>query len=627
MAADWQDGACDREYEEAARYVFQNARLAPALGPLDYWQRFDRLLDALGRPERLPMSCATIHVAGTNGKGTTTALCAELLRGAGVGPVGLYTSPHIHTWRERIQIDGLLASREQIVVGVRALRAAELALAAAGPEPADDAGLAPFERLSALALLIFKSAGVRWLVLETGLGGRWDCTNHVIADRLARGGPSAQQAETGGPAPRPAWPVPIPAAGAPPAAVGLCRVGLDHTNVLGGSLAQIGAEKAGVLKRGVRAYSVPQDAEVDALFRRTAAERGATIDFPSPADPDLCRLLELAAAAGAGAAPAAGGTPPLTDEERAEALPSWLRPQHQQHNLALAIALVRDLLSSAHAAGAAGAAGGAPPPGDAPPAWAQPTIDAALRAALALRWPGRLEVVPLDRGGPLGASSAPAGRVLVLDCAHNADALRGLLGHLRVHGCGPLCARADPRPRAAEAAGAAPSGAKAREAPLGVRGSEGARLTIVFGANRDKDTASMLRHLGEFALSRELHGGMAVRAVQLVASMHPKASDAAFLLARARAEVAGAPWLVVQSVAAAVDMASGLAAADAPPRAPPEGGKTVRPVEVTLFVGSVSVIGEARARLAATHPSALPADDWAHEAAREVDLGVLAAAI
>lgn len=624
------------DYADGVRYVFQNAKLASAssLSPVDYWRRFDRLLDVLGRPDRLPAGHAVVHVAGTNGKGTTTALCAEMLRAAGVGPVGLFTSPHVHCWRERIRIDGRLASREQITAGVRVLRAAEIALAAeahsqeeAGAKagPAGDTGLTPFERLTALALIIFRAAGVRWLVLETGLGGRWDCTNHVVADRLpleSRSGTEANPHSSSEADERThlTWPAPIAAEIAVPAVVGICRVGLDHMNVLGGTLAKIAAEKAGILKRGVPAFSTPQPAEAEAVIRVTASERGAPLAFPGLDDADLRRLLELAALDGAAADAASAAHAAALPVVRATSpatLPLWLRPVHQQHNLALAVALVRALLASAEAASrpASDAAGSALPASrggaaesvwERMPRWEQPTIDAALRGALVARWPGRLEAVTMR--GVAGADGARTGsRLLLFDCAHNEDALCALLAHLGSFGWSP-------RAHATEAL--------EEQAALDAQAHGVQRaLTIVFGANRDKDARTLLRMLGEFAMGRARSGGIQVRAVHLVASSHPKACDATALLALAREEAAEAPWAAITSVAAAVDLATGLAAT--PSETPMD---LLQPEETTLFVGSVAIVGDARTRLAQTHPSALPADDWAHEGLREAELGVLVAA-
>ena len=158
----------DSEYAEAVRYTFANADFNGTAkryqNPTENWQRFDQLLERLGRPLN---SLKCVHIAGTNGKGTTSALCEAMLRASGV-TVGLFTSPHLHSFRERIRINGDLVPKKALVEAMRAVRPAVEALGYASP----------FEKLTALALVCFRNAGVEWVVLETGLGGRWDCTNH-----------------------------------------------------------------------------------------------------------------------------------------------------------------------------------------------------------------------------------------------------------------------------------------------------------------------------------------------------------------------------------------------------------------------------------------------------------------
>ena len=158
----------DSEYAEAVRYTFANADFTGVAkryqNPEENWKRFEDLLERLGQPLR-PLKC--VHIAGTNGKGTTSALCEAMLRASGVS-VGLFTSPHLHSFRERIRINGALVSKEAIVEAMRAVR----------PVVEDIGYASPFEKLTALALVCFRNAGVEWAVLETGLGGRWDCTNH-----------------------------------------------------------------------------------------------------------------------------------------------------------------------------------------------------------------------------------------------------------------------------------------------------------------------------------------------------------------------------------------------------------------------------------------------------------------
>ena len=152
----------EEAYAAAVRSIFSNADYSGAAtrykNPQECWTRFEALLDRLGRPGA---ALHVVHIAGTNGKGTTSALCEAMLRESGVR-VGLFTSPHLHCFRERIRIDGALVSREAVVAGMARVSAAAEAVG----------GASPFEKLTALALLCFDAAGVSWAVLETGLGGR-----------------------------------------------------------------------------------------------------------------------------------------------------------------------------------------------------------------------------------------------------------------------------------------------------------------------------------------------------------------------------------------------------------------------------------------------------------------------
>jgi len=166
--------------------------------------RMRELLDKLGAPDRALGT--VVHIAGTNGKGSTVAMVAALARAAGKR-VATYTSPHLSTLRERITIDGALVTEADVVA------AAERVSAAGGDE------LTFFEQVTAIAMVIIAAAHVDVTVLEVGLGGRLDATNVVDAPIAAVTG-----------------------------------VALDHEAILGGTLAAIAAEKAGIFKPGQRAF-------------------------------------------------------------------------------------------------------------------------------------------------------------------------------------------------------------------------------------------------------------------------------------------------------------------------------------------------------------------------------------
>ena len=191
-------------------------------------ERTEALLDKLGRPQdRLKY----IHIAGTNGKGSCAAMLASILKAAGYR-TGLYTSPYLFRFHERMQINGEPVSDEALADLVTRIRPLAEAME---DHPTE------FELITAAALLWFAEEHCDIVVLEVGLGGRLDATN-VIA--------------------------------APEAAV-LMNIGLDHTAVLGDTLEQIAAEKAGILKPGCEAVAYQQQESVLEVFRQKAREVGA----------------------------------------------------------------------------------------------------------------------------------------------------------------------------------------------------------------------------------------------------------------------------------------------------------------------------------------------------------------
>jgi dihydrofolate synthase/folylpolyglutamate synthase len=191
-------------------------------------ERIEGLLAALGHPER---AYTLVQVGGTNGKGSVAALLAGMLKAAG-RRVGLYTSPHLVSFRERIRVDGEAIPEDAVADGVEALGTLIARL---------DATM--FEATTALALDHFAREGVEVAVLEVGLGGRLDATT----------------------------------VGAPAVTV-LTPIALDHEAVLGSTLAAIAAEKAAILRSGV-AVSAAQAPEVEAVVRARAAAAGVPVLF------------------------------------------------------------------------------------------------------------------------------------------------------------------------------------------------------------------------------------------------------------------------------------------------------------------------------------------------------------
>jgi dihydrofolate synthase / folylpolyglutamate synthase len=171
-------------------------------------ERMRALLEALGHPER---GWPSVHVVGSNGKSSTARLAAAALRGEG-HRVGTYLSPHVTTWRERIEVGGRAVAAADFARAVSVVRAAAEGLG----RPSDD-GVTQFEALTAAAMWIFTRAGCDAAVIEAGLGGRYDATNVLPAG---------------------------------PTVVALTNISLEHTDLLGDTEAAIAAEKLAVAPPG-----------------------------------------------------------------------------------------------------------------------------------------------------------------------------------------------------------------------------------------------------------------------------------------------------------------------------------------------------------------------------------------
>ncbi|HEV3051690.1 MAG TPA: folylpolyglutamate synthase/dihydrofolate synthase family protein, partial [Longimicrobium sp.] len=192
-------------------------------------ERTEELLAGVGDPHR---RFRALHIGGTNGKGSVSALCESTLRAAHPGKtIGLYTSPHLVSFAERIRIGG------------RAVDAALFAEAEARLRPAiERTGATFFEATTALAFLCFAEAGVDITVVEVGLGGRLDSTNVLQ-----------------------------------PIATAVTNVARDHTEYLGESLEQIAWEKGGIFKPGVPAVVGEGEPFTSEVLRHRAAEAGAPL--------------------------------------------------------------------------------------------------------------------------------------------------------------------------------------------------------------------------------------------------------------------------------------------------------------------------------------------------------------
>jgi len=195
-------------------------------------RRMTRLLSRLDDPH---LAVPTVHVAGSKGKGSTSALVASALSAHGIR-VGLYTSPHLHTFRERIRVDMWPIAPADFAGLLEELWPHVEAIAAEG----DCRTVSVFEMLTAMAFLHFRRVGLDFQVIEVGLGGRLDATNLVR-----------------------------------PEATAVTPVSLDHTRVLGNTVAKIAAEKAGIFKAGVVAIAARQSAAARDVLERVAHKTGA----------------------------------------------------------------------------------------------------------------------------------------------------------------------------------------------------------------------------------------------------------------------------------------------------------------------------------------------------------------
>lgn len=222
------------KYEEAVDYLYAQLPMFTRDGvsaiKKDLTNTY-RLCKALGNPQQRFRS---IHVAGTNGKGSTSHMLSAILQRAGYR-TGLYTSPHLLDFRERIRVDGLMIPKSWIAAFVDSHQALMATI-----QPSF------FEVTVAMAFAYFAEAEVDIAVIETGLGGRLDSTN-IITPSLSI----------------------------------ITNIGYDHTAMLGNTLPEIAGEKAGIIKSGIPVVVGEWQAAVAGVFERTAAGKGSSLVFAS----------------------------------------------------------------------------------------------------------------------------------------------------------------------------------------------------------------------------------------------------------------------------------------------------------------------------------------------------------
>lgn len=222
------------DYRQAVDYLYSTLPMFHRIGPAAYkkdLQNILQLCDILGHPQQ---SLKAIHVAGTNGKGSVSAMLTSILSESGL-KCGLFTSPHLKDFRERIQVNGKLIDENFITHFVL-------------NHKNDFEKIKPsfFEWTVALAFQYFKERNVDICVVETGLGGRLDSTN-IINPMLSV----------------------------------ITNIGWDHANLLGNSLQLIGQEKAGIIKPGIPVVIGERQVEVEKIFIETANHHSSPISFAS----------------------------------------------------------------------------------------------------------------------------------------------------------------------------------------------------------------------------------------------------------------------------------------------------------------------------------------------------------
>ncbi|MBA7473247.1 Folylpolyglutamate synthase [subsurface metagenome] len=225
-------------YQQALDYIwsFVDYETMPSLRSAANYDlgRVQELLARLGEPH---LAARSVHVAGTKGKGSTAAMIASALMNAGYS-AGLYTSPHLNDPRERIRVNNELIGKDELVVLVEKLKP-EIEVV---NQKATYGQLTTFEVLTALGFAYFKLKGVDFQVIEVGLGGRLDATNVIQAEVCI-----------------------------------ITSISLDHTEVLGNSLAALAREKAGIIKSGNTVVVAPQRDEVTQVIEETCLKRGARL--------------------------------------------------------------------------------------------------------------------------------------------------------------------------------------------------------------------------------------------------------------------------------------------------------------------------------------------------------------
>ena len=420
-------------YSQAEKYLhsFIDYEKIPGISYAspDYSLRHvEELLHRMGDPH---LAARTIHIAGTKGKGSVAAMIAQVLSVSGY-KTGLYTSPHLHTLRERIRVDGGLISQAEFAAAMAEVKPHIEAINTSYDQAKQ---LTFFEALTVLAFAYFKKKQIDFQVLEVGLGGRLDATN-VAKPELCI----------------------------------ITPISLDHTEVLGDSLAKIACEKAGIIKPGCRVVLSPQAGEVSQIVSDVCCQRRASL-VQVGKDVTWCNMTS-------GLYHQA-----FTVEGRMSThhLTIPLLGDYQIENAATAVAALELLVSLGFAI----------------------TSEDITRGLARVEWPGRFHIL----------QQRPA---VLVDGAHNVASMKRLVSNIRTYfGLGCHSERALHSPchseRSEESHGAQD---KLREKSHRSGQAPRPKNLLIFGASCDKDIPGMVKEL--VSLSPQ---------VVVTRSSHPRAAS------------------------------------------------------------------------------------------------------
>lgn len=220
------------KYEEGINYLFSKLPMYQRTGAAAYKKDIGNIIKACKTLDNPHNKFKSIHIAGTNGKGSTAHMLASIFQEAGY-KTGLYTSPHLKDFRERIKIDGQLISKKDT-----------LDFILKNKNQYEKIEMSFFEYTVAMAFDYFANENVDIAIIETGLGGRLDSTN-IISPEISI----------------------------------ITNIGYDHTNLLGNSLEEIAKEKAGIIKKNTPVIIGRKQEETEHIFKSEAKEKNSSIHF------------------------------------------------------------------------------------------------------------------------------------------------------------------------------------------------------------------------------------------------------------------------------------------------------------------------------------------------------------